>query len=212
MANSSSTEFVVLFVCRANQIRSVIGEHLLTQALQQSGDGVRAAHTPMSWQVRSAGVDAAPGRRAHPQVTEILGLWDIDTSAFRSRALTAEEVERADLILTAERAHRSAVVALDPLAVHRTFTVRQFGRLVDEDHPIELTVDGGLELCEHARSRRHLVAVADPSEDDIADPVGGPDRAFRHATEQIATSLSAFGVSAGPLLAVPRRSRWRFLR
>lgn len=46
-----------------------------------------------------------------------------------SRPLTAELVESADLILTADRTHRRAVLGLSPKARTRAFTVRQAGRL-----------------------------------------------------------------------------------
>ena len=46
-----------------------------------------------------------------------------------SQPLTFELVQWADLILTAAREHQAAVLAIDPSARTRTFTIRQAGRL-----------------------------------------------------------------------------------
>lgn len=212
MDTDPTSEFVVLFVCRANQIRSVIAEQLMARRLRQIGDGLRATSTPLTWSTRSAGVAAHAGTRVHPGVTELLQRWDIDTSGLRTHQLTADDVAEAGLILTAERAHRSAVVSLDPRAVHRTFTLRQFAHLVHVGHPIEYSRQGGEELGEHARSRRHLFAMMDPSADDIPDPVGGTHRELRSTGLAIARSLEMFGVSPAPLAVEDRRSRWSHLR
>lgn len=212
MDTDPSSEFVILFVCRANQIRSVIAEQLVARRLRQIGDGLRAASTPLTWSTRSAGVAAHSSSRVHPGVTELLKRWDIDTTGLRSHQLTADDVAEAGLILTAERAHRSAVVSLDPRAVHRTFTLRQFAHLVHAGHPIEFTRQGGEELCEHARSRRHLFAMMDPHEDDIPDPLGGTDRELRATGLAIARSLGMFGVSPAPIEVEDRRPRWSLLR
>ena len=49
----------------------------------------------------------------------------IFSDAHRSSALTPEVAEHADLILTAERLHRSAVARVAPLARARTFTLKE---------------------------------------------------------------------------------------
>lgn len=211
MQHALSSNFVVLFVCRANQIRSVIAEQLVARALRQTGDELRAPTDQLGWTTRSAGVAAQSGARVHRGVSELLSRWDIDTGDIRSRQLTAHDVAEAGLILTAERAHRSAVVSLDPKAVHRTFTLGQFGHLVDAGHPVEFTRRGGEELTEHARSRRHLFTMLDPHEDDIPDPVSGTDRELRASALAIARSLAVFGVSTDPLTEV-HRSRWPLRR
>src|SRR6266516_3236405 len=52
-----------------------------------------------------------------------------DPDGFRARAVSADLVAGADLVLTATREHRAAVVRLHPPAHRYTFTVREFGRL-----------------------------------------------------------------------------------
>lgn len=212
MDTETSSEFVILFVCRANRIRSVIAEQLVASRLRQIGDGLRATSTPLTWSTRSAGIAARSGEQVHPRVSALLRRWDIDATGSRSHQITAEDVAEAGLILTAERAHRSSVVSLDPRAVHRTFTLRQFAHLVHAGHPIEYTRHGGEALGEHARSRRHLFAMMDPQDDDIADPLGGTDRELRSTGLAIAKSLAMFGVSPAPLEQDVRRSRWPLLR
>ena len=68
-------------------------------------------------------------------------------------------IARADLVLTATRQHRSAVVSSLPAAIGRTFTILQFARLCDEVPPISDsdTGDLGQELVVQAKLARSSV-------------------------------------------------------
>ena len=57
-----------------------------------------------------------------------LGL-ESDGEAHASRRIAQVQVARADLILTADRDHRRAVLEVDPTARQRVFTLRQAARL-----------------------------------------------------------------------------------
>lgn len=207
MSNEPTSEFVILFVCRANQFRSVIAELLVEQALVQTGDALCAGGSSTAWRTRSAGIAASEGLKSPRKVQDLLQLWDIDSSNRLSRRLTVADVVESDLILTAERAHRSAVVAMDPKAVHRTFTIKQFGRLVKEGHPVQHTRQGGHDLIEHARSRRQLSIAQDPRDDDIGDPIGTSSRGLDACAREIAESLAVFGVWPEPMGTTRRPSR-----
>jgi protein-tyrosine phosphatase len=109
----------ILVVCTANVRRSpavaALLRHGTTTAPGLAGSGV---------EVVSAGVAALAGDRLDPR-----GIPAEELTPHLARRLTVEAVERADLVLTAERAHRAAVVRLVPAAVTRSFTVRELAVL-----------------------------------------------------------------------------------
>jgi len=106
----------VLFVCHANICRSPMAERL-------------ARHAGADIVALSAGTHALDGAPMHPGAAAILREWGVDAAGFASRALTADLVAGADLILTATRQQRAISVTLCPSALRRAFTIRQFGRL-----------------------------------------------------------------------------------
>lgn len=79
----------LLFVCTGNVCRSPIAEYLLRQHL--------GPHS--GWQVRSAGLSAANGLAASAEAIEVLGEKNIDLAPHRSRALTREMIDKADLVV-----------------------------------------------------------------------------------------------------------------
>lgn len=149
--------FAVFLVCTGNLCRSVAAEQLLTAVLR--GHPV---------ELMSAGTHAQNGASAHPLTVQALA--DSGSAPFTHAAqrLVPEAVAVADLVLTATRDHRLAVVEADPTAARRTFTVLEFARLVRADG------DGRGTLAElrdsAAASRAGAPATA---ADDLADPVQG---------------------------------------
>lgn len=118
----------VLVVCTANICRSPAAARALRVGLldRAVGDDLVA--------VSSAGVYAMAGapmcEMSETLVSQHLAGAERDPLGLHaSRPLTAELVESADLILTADRTHRRAVLGLSPKARTRAFTVRQAGRL-----------------------------------------------------------------------------------
>ena len=77
-----------LFVCLHNAGRSQISAALFEQA---AGGRHRAL---------SAGSEADPAGRVHPQVVEVMGEHGIDLSQRRPQRLSAEMAEQADVVVT----------------------------------------------------------------------------------------------------------------
>jgi arsenate reductase (thioredoxin) len=77
-----------LFVCKANAGRSQMSAALFERA---AGGRHRAL---------SAGSEADPGGRVHPQVVEVMRELDIELSDRVPRALTRELAEQADVVVT----------------------------------------------------------------------------------------------------------------
>lgn len=135
--------FRVLMVCTANICRSATAQLTLSAYLD--------AHRPLAEvplaevEVMSAGVAAVAGypmcdtssqllvaavaESAVNAEVDVLALAPDATRAHVSRRLTPELVLDADLVLTADRSHRGAVVQLAPSARSRVFTLRQAAQL-----------------------------------------------------------------------------------
>ncbi|WP_425471539.1 low molecular weight phosphatase family protein [Sinomonas susongensis] len=148
-------------VCSGNLCRSPIAEQLLRARM--NGYAVR---------VHSAGVIAEDGARMPQEAATVSRRYGGDPSGHRSRLLTEAQLRESDLVLTATRAQRSAVVRLLPRMSRRTFTIREFSRLVRAllDHDAESHRDPA-GLVDAVRSLRGFVTPPeDPSEDDLEDP------------------------------------------
>ena len=173
----------VVVVCTGNQCRSAMAELLFRRALAQRETGP-------SWEVGSAGTRAAEGQPIHRITGDVLRARGVVVDGFRSRRLTPAIVADSDLILTAERSHRAAVVSMVPDALHRTFTLLQFARLIEAGASIEPDTDSLddaevlVELARRARSR------SAPGDDDLLDPVGRRRRHVEAVADRIETALA----------------------
>jgi protein-tyrosine phosphatase len=156
----------VLFVCRANLCRSPMAETLARMA------GVRCA---------SAGTRARLGEPMYAGAATVLRELGATVDDFRSRPLTAELVQGADLVLTATREQRGVCVRLAPSALRRTFTIRQFGRLATA-----LGRSDGDVL--EAVAKVQLQPVP-PHDDDIPDPIPATEAEIRACLRSIQDAL-----------------------
>ncbi|WP_435207855.1 low molecular weight phosphatase family protein [Micromonospora sp. bgisy143] len=177
----------VLFVCHANLCRSPMAEYLARRLLAD-----RAVL------VSSAGTDAMDGLAMHPYAAQVVAEEGGDPAAFASRTLRAEQLADATLVLTATRRQRSVCTSLAPSALHRTFTLRQFGRLAAAAEPPVGTADDplGAAIAAAASARGRLQPAA-PDADDLRDPIGGTVADFRRCAEEIERSLRPLAALIG---------------
>ncbi|MFJ4221398.1 low molecular weight phosphatase family protein [Curtobacterium luteum] len=173
----------VLFVCSGNLCRSPLGAQVLVARLGRDAP---------AFTVESAGTiaeDGAPMDEAAVAQSRRLGG---SPDEHRSRYLTASIASAADLVLTAERSHRAAVVSLAPRATKRTFTIREFGRVLDALEPADLAgVASVPELIERVARLRGTVAVpSDPGEDDVDDPYRRSEATHARVADEIDRALS----------------------
>lgn len=113
----------VLFVCTANISRSPCMELL---ARRFAGDAL---------EVGSAGTHGFEGRPLDAEMAPALlarGVAAEAVEAFRSRPLTADLVAEADVVLTAEEAHRRRILADRPDTVGKVSTLGQFATAIRE--------------------------------------------------------------------------------
>lgn len=204
MSDTEAASLSVLLVCTANHCRSPMAEFLMRAQLS-----VRE----LDWTVRSAGTRAQPGVPIHPTAERILSKRGLVTGDWTSRALTTQQIEDADLILTAAEEHRGVVAKLTPTAMSRTFTLLQFAHLVSA-LPMPVAVppqDYGRVLLTGVSGLRGLVQPMPRSERDLPDPMGQSSFRFRRCARAIDRALDRILVGVRPLRwsgeDVPRADR-----
>ena len=169
---SDSTALKVLFVCTANICRSPFME-LTARSLV--GDST-------ALQVSSAGTH---GWHAKPMDTTMARTLaeGIEPGEFRSRAVTRELLEEADLVLTAEAAHRSYILEDHPGLFRKVFTLGQAAEAISRLEP-------GLSPTEVVARLGAARGNADPAL-DVPDPYRRGPEAAAAAAEQISRLLKA---------------------
>jgi protein-tyrosine phosphatase len=158
----------VLVVCTANVCRSPMAEALLRRHLAELAPDAT---------VRSAGM-LVGGEPPRPEVVTAMAGYGLDVSAHRSRRMTPEDLERADLIITMAREHLRHAVVTAPSAWPRAFTLRELvrrGAKIGPRAPGE-SLAGWLTRAHEGRERAAL--LGDSPDDDVADPIGGPQQAY----------------------------------
>ncbi len=174
----------ILFVCTGNICRSPFLELALRHGLAQR-------HIT-SIAVRSAGTDALLRQPMAAPMADILADQNIDASSFRSRQLERHMVRSADLILTAERSHRSIVARLQPDALPRIFTLRQAARLVQSATEQEASDPGANAASQLATLIASGRAINHPSAgdgDDVPDPWQQSRSFYRHVAGMLKEPL-----------------------
>jgi protein-tyrosine phosphatase len=176
----SDETFGLLFVCTGNVCRSVLAEHLARRGIRaRLGDGAAR------FRVGSAGTATTGGAPMHAYTRQALASLGAGPGEFRSRQLTAADVEAADLILSACAEHRDQVLALSPRASRRSYLLREFARLaaaipvpsppapgLREPGPRE---PGPREVVAAAAQLRGRIPYVEPAADEIADPAADPE-------------------------------------
>lgn len=154
----------VLFVCTANICRSPYAE-LLARHLAGPDSGLEFG---------SAGTRALGGEPIEAHMAAELAARGVGFEEFRSTRLTPALVEDADLVLTAEAAHRLRVLEDTPSALRKAFSLGQFTRGLAQ-------VEAGPAVVDRVLVR---AATARP-EEDVADPYGRGEAAARATAAQL---------------------------
>ena len=177
-----SQRFAILAVCTANICRSPIMEALLRARLDDE-----------EFEVASAGTQGWDQQPMDGMAAMELMRLGYSSKTFRSHAIDTYLVDSADLIVTATRAHRSAVLEITPAALRRTFTLLEFAALcgiVEGDDPRALVADA---------SRQRSKA---PSDIDIGDPYRRSPEVHRHTADQIDAAVRTISDRLNALVAV----------
>jgi protein-tyrosine phosphatase len=197
--------FRILHVSTGNVCRSPITERLTRHALSHrlggpvTGDRI----------VESAGTWGHEGAPMEANAETVLADFGADAGGYTGRELLDEHVIMADLVLTATRDHRAQVISMGHSAGLRTFTLKEFTRLVRAIDPATLppledgVVQRARALVRAAAALRGWLLAPTAEADEVYDPYGAPLTFFRSVGEEIHEALDPV-VTA--LTGVPARA------
>ncbi|MET3922024.1 low molecular weight phosphatase family protein [Arthrobacter sp. UYEF20] len=178
----------ILTVCTGNICRSPVAERIL----QAGFESVRSG----TFRIRSAGTRAMAGAPVQPPSARIIESYGGRPDGFVARQLTLGMLRDTDLVLTMEASHRSDVVRLDPSALKRTFTIREFARMLKllEQRDSGPAPDAALPawwkaLPARAAAVRHLALVNDAADNDVADPYRRGPEAYQRMEDELAPAV-----------------------
>ena len=166
----------ILVVCTGNVCRSPIAAGFLASGLERRFGSAAP-------RVVSAGTHGWDGSGAMPESVRAAAEREVDISGHLARKLTIADIEGADLILGMAGEHREAVVAAEPGAAARTFTLKELVRLLEALPPAS-----GRGTIDRDALRDRLAAAdeasregfeGNPHDEDVADPLGMPEASFR---------------------------------
>ncbi|MFX1819361.1 low molecular weight phosphatase family protein [Pseudarthrobacter sp. CC4] len=191
----------ILTVCTGNICRSPVAERLLQAGLDQA--------VPGGFVVASAGTRAMVGDPMQPLSADIVRTFGGNPDNFAARQLTPKILRGVDLVLTMTSAHRGEVLQLDAALLKRTFTIREFARMLDVlvqraaasggSAPARDDDDDGgwlgantafwKSLPARAAGVRHLSLPADAAENDIVDPYRRAPEVYRQMEDELAPAI-----------------------
>lgn len=202
----SADPFTVLVVCTGNVNRSALGAALL----EQWSGWYLPSGTARAVRVVSAGLRAPVGSRMGRRARVIADALGADGSGHRAQQITEATIRSADLVLVSSADQRDAVLGLVPAALRSTFTIREAGRIAAGlgELPPPTTAEELRERVAILARNRSLDAAA-AGDDDIVDPQGMDDEAYRLMTRQEIPPLGRlahllFGMPAAEIEAYDR--------
>jgi len=188
----NADSFGIVMLCTANVCRSPMAAALLARRLAVLGVTVS---------VRSAGM-IGYGDPPCPGAVSVMSAYGLEISSHRSRVASADDLAGASLVLAMARDSLRYAVITEPGAWPRTFTLKEIirrGEQIGPRRPGE-PFAGWISRAHAGRERAAL--LGDSAEDDVADPVGGPLRAYKDIAgllDRLVTRLAELGwASAGP--------------
>lgn len=204
----SSPPIRILTVCTGNICRSPVAERLLRAGLNQVKPG--------AFRVESAGTRAMVGEAVQPSSADIIRNYGGTAEGFAARQLTPQILRDTDLVLTMAARHRGEVLQMDASLLRRTFTIREFARMLKvleqrdaterareaQDRTTQDTAaqdsnpDPAADLAAfwrglpvRAAAVRHLALAEDASENDVVDPYRRGEDMYRQMEDELAPAL-----------------------
>ncbi|BCW72586.1 low molecular weight phosphatase family protein [Arthrobacter sp. NicSoilB8] len=195
----------ILTVCTGNICRSPVAERLLQAGLDQVQSG--------AFEVRSAGTRAMVGDPIQPLSADIIKTYGGTPDGFAARQLTPKILRESDLVLAMTAKHRGEVMQMDASLLKRTFTIREFARMLKilEQREADATAPPAVtspvksptpspasdipafwrELPGRAASVRHLALAPDASDNDVVDPYRRGPEFYEQMEDELAPAILA---------------------
>jgi protein-tyrosine phosphatase len=199
----SPAQVRILTVCTGNICRSPVAERLLQAGLDQV--------LPGGFVVTSAGTRAMVGEPIQPPSAKIVRTFGGNPENFAARQLTSKILRGVDLVLTMTSGHRGEVLQLDASLLKRTFTIREFARMLDvlderaagtpagppsgspagspAGDPLAANTASWRGLPARAAAVRHLSLPADSAENDIIDPYRRGPETYAQMEDELAPAI-----------------------
>jgi protein-tyrosine phosphatase len=179
-------EVGIVVLCTANVCRSPMAAALLARRLATLG---------VSVPVRSAGM-IGDGDPPHPEVVSVMASYGIEITPHRSRIVCAADLTPASLVLAMTRDHLRHAAITEPTAWPRAFTLKELIRRGERIGPRSAgePFSDWLSRAHEGRARTSL--LGDSPDDDVADPAGGPLRAYAETAgllDRLVTRLAELG-------------------
>ncbi|MCD2441027.1 hypothetical protein LQ757_01940 [Agromyces sp. SYSU K20354] len=189
--------FTMLVVCQGNVNRSALGAALLERWV----DWYLPSPLRAQVEVTSAGLGAPVGAPMGSRSRAIAEALGADGSGHRASQITEQMIRSADLVLVSSTRQRGSVLELVPGVVRSTFTMREAGRIAATLPPMPSpgTVED-LRLRVASLAENRSVPGDRSAGDDIVDPEGKDDEAFREMARQQVPPLARL---AQVLLGMP---------
>jgi protein-tyrosine phosphatase len=173
---------LILAVCTGNICRSPMAEGFLR--------GMLATRGITGIDVASCGVNGLEDSPAMPEGVQAMAENGVDIREHRARRMTPRMLREADLILTMATEHRDAVVDQVDGAAGKTFTLKEFARLVERVPARPAAAGDGedrllAEAVAAAAALRASGAVPPSRDEDVADPLGLGVEAYRATAWEI---------------------------
>ncbi|MEO5320419.1 low molecular weight phosphatase family protein [Arthrobacter sp. CC3] len=188
----SPTPVRILTVCTGNICRSPVAERLLQAGLDQV--------LPGGFEVRSAGTRAMVGSAIQPLSAEIVNMYGGTDKGFAARQLTPRILRETDIVLTMTSKHRGEVLQLDASLLKRTFTIREFARMLEALEERDAAAGEASEKASDAgtlwrglparlASVRHLALAADSADNEVIDPYKRGPEVYRQMEDELAPAI-----------------------
>ena len=155
----------VLFVCTANRYRSPIAAACFKDELLKRKN-------IQDWNISSAGTWTTDGVPAVPDAIRKARQFGLDIQAHRSRAITAELLQQAGLILVMEQGQKEALQIEFKFARPRVFLLTEVVEGIPNDIPDPMNDPGNIDvvpsICELIRTGFNKIYIlAIESEDKL---------------------------------------------
>ena len=190
------TRFGILAVCTGNVHRSPLAAVMIDRWARW----YLPAELSDRVSVASAGTGAPVGAPMGSRPLAIAAALGADGRAHRATQLSDDALVAADLVLVASRLHRDQVLSQVPSAMRRTFTFREAGRIAERLQPRRLDTVADLRAVVAALAEGRSAVAAPGAEDDVIDPQGLGDDAYRQMAAQEVPALASL---AAVLLGMP---------
>jgi protein-tyrosine phosphatase len=180
----------VLVVCTGNVCRSPAAALLLAARLPSAGIDVG-----------SAGTRALVGDPVDGPVAELLRAAGVPPDSFAARALTAEQLRSADLVLVMSQEHRAAAVALRPAAVRRVLRLREAALVAEaaaaDGWPDDVPPTAAARLAALPAVAPRYRGLAGPADLDVPDPYRRLAAAYEEAHGLIEDAVGRLARAVG---------------